>query len=294
MKKCAHCTAENRNEAIFCNQCRRPLPARPSPPRIFLLWLVMVFILIGLGSYLLSTGSLSVAAAAQTGTAISNSMLTEGPVPTRTQEPITVLACVEEPTRIRRGPGTHYETTSGLPPGACLTILGRNEEASWVYMISDDDLTGWIAVTTLTGIGDISRVSVRDDSAMVNIARPTLTSEEIAHGAQVYLTQISATNQARAPLSEYVEPCFEAVNRIGHEISCRLEKAHCDYLPEVAGSPTVCIDRPAPDHTFALVVFDQDWSEYDGQCLIVSGYLEVDWGMMQIRALRRDQVSSCE
>jgi SH3 domain-containing protein len=294
MKKCAYCTAENRDEAIFCNQCRRPLPARPSPPRIVLLWLGMVFVLTGLGSYLFSSHSLSEAPASQTGTEVSSSMLTAGPVPTRTQEPITMLACVEEPTRIRRGPGTHYETISGLPSGACLTILGRNEEASWVYIISDDDLTGWIAATTLTGIGNISRVSVRDDSAMVNTARPTLTSEEIAHGAQVYLTQISATNQARAPLSEYVEPCFEAVNRIGHEISCRLEKAYCDYFPEVEGSPTVCIDRPAPDHTFALVVFDQDWSEYDGQCLIVSGFLEVDWGMMQIQALRRDQISSCE
>jgi hypothetical protein len=129
---------------------------------------------------------------------------------------------------------------------------------------------------------------------MVNPARPTLTSAEVVNGAQLYLTRVAATNQAQAPLSEYVEPCFEAVNQIGQQISCRLEKAYCDYLPEVEGSPTVCTDRPAPDHTFALIVFDQDWSEYDGQCLIVSGYLDVNWGMMQIQALRRKQVSSCE
>jgi len=129
---------------------------------------------------------------------------------------------------------------------------------------------------------------------MVNPARPTLTSAEIANGAEVYLTRVAATNQARAPLSEYVEPCFEAVNQIGQPISCRLEKAHCDYLPNVDGNPTVCLDRPAPDHTFALVVYDQDWSEYDSQCLIVSGYLDINWGMLQIQALRRSQVSPCE
>jgi hypothetical protein len=216
------------------------------------------------------------------------------PSPTPIREPVTVLACVKDTTRIRRGPGTNYETTGGLPPGTCLIVLGRNEDASWVYIISDDDYTGWVAASILTDTGDISQVSVRNDFAMVNSSRPTLTSAEIANGAQIFLTRVAATNNSQAPLSQYVEPCFEAVNRIGDEISCRLEKAYCDYLPDVDGKPTVCTDRPAPDHTFALVVFGQDWSEYDGQCLIISGYLKVDRGMMQIEALRRSQVSVCE
>jgi hypothetical protein len=176
----------------------------------------------------------------------------------------------------------------------CLTILGRNEEASWVYIISDDDLTGWIATTTLKEAEDLSRVSLRDNYALINHARATLTSAEIANGAAVYLTHVAATNQAKAPLSEYVDPCFEAVNQIGDQISCRLERAHCDYLPEVEESPTICTDRPAPDHTFALVVYGQDWSEYDGQCLIISGYLHVNGGMLQIQAMRRSQVSACK
>jgi hypothetical protein len=72
-----------------------------------------------------------------------------------------------------------------------------------------------------------------------------------------------------------------------------MEKAYCDYLPDLEGSPTFCIDRPAPDHVFALVVFGEDWSGYDGQCLLVSGYLEVDRGTLQIQALQPSQVSSC-
>ena len=250
----------------------------------------MTVFLIGIGFYLFSSGNSLVAVAKKTHTPTFEGVR----APTPVREPVTLLACVEDSTRIRRGPGTNYETTNGLLRGACVTILGRNEDATWVYVISDEDQTGWVAATILTNPGNLSRVSVRDDYAMVNSARSTLTSAEIANGAQVYLTRLAATNRAQAPLSEYTEPCFEAVNQIGKQILCRLEKAYCDYLPQAEGSPTVCIDRPAPDHTFSLVVFGQDWSEYDGQCLIISGYLEVNWGMLQIQALRRSQVSLCQ
>jgi hypothetical protein len=246
----------------------------------------MVILLVGLGSYFFSSRS----ALAPTPPAGPDETLS----PTPARDPVTILACVRDSTRIRRGPGSGYETVGGLPMGTCLTILGRSDDASWVYIISDDDLTGWIAASTLKDAGDLSRVSVRDDYAMVNPARATLTSAEIANGAAIYLTYVAATNQAAAPLSKYVEPCFEAVNQIEQQISCRLEKAHCDYLQDVEGSPTVCTDRPAPDHTFALVVYGQDWSGYDGQCLIISGYMDVNWGMMQIQAMRRSQVSACE
>lgn len=288
MKICVYCKSENRAEAIFCQHCRRPLPKAPRPPRIAYMWFLGVVVLIGFGTYLVSS-SLFIAP-----TPASSGMTVDGRSPTQAHEPETILACVAESTKIRRGPGTHHETIGGMPAGTCLTIVGRNEEASWVYMISDDDLTGWVAMTVLPGIADISRVSVRDSLALVDPARPTLTSREIAHGARVYLTQVSATNHPQLPLSQYVEPCFETVNRVGDRIMCRMEKAYCNYFPEEPGSPTACIDRPAPDHVFALVAFDRDWSKYDGQCLIVTGYLEVDRGILRIQAHDRDQVTLCQ
>jgi hypothetical protein len=161
-------------------------------------------------------------------------------------------------------------------------------------MLSDDNQAGWVGASVLTDTRDLSRVSVRDDYAMVNLARPTLSSAEIANGARAYLTQVAATNNLQSPLSQYVEACFELAHRVGDKITCRMERAYCDFLPDAEGRPTVCTDRPAPDQTFALVVYDQDWSEYDRQCLLVTGYLEVNWGMLQIHALRRAQVSPCE
>ena len=296
MKICAYCTTENRDEAIFCRHCRRPLLGTPTRKdhslRASLIRLLVAFVLVGLSSYLLSSGSFF--ASTTTPALIPTSLLTPGPAPTRIQEPVIISACVSDTTRIRRGPGTQYETIGGLVSGMCLTILGRNQDASWVSMVSDDHQTGWVAASVLPNAGDISRVSVRDGSAIANSGRPTLTSAEIAFGAQAYLTEVSATNMPQSPLTRYVVPCFETADRIGDYISCRVEKAYCDYLPALEGSPTFCSDRPYPDYNFVLIVSGADWSDYEGQCLIVSGYLEIAKGVLQIQADSRSQVSYCK
>jgi len=247
-----------------------------------------LFLLVGLGILLFSSGSFVAPAGAET------PMPSPSQLPRRTFEPVTISTCVRGRTRIRRGPGTGYETIGGLISANCFTILGRNEEGSWVYIVSDDHQTGWVAASALdSDAGDISKVSVRDDTWLANLSRPTLTSAEIAYGAEVYLTQISATTIPQAPITQFVVPCFETASRVGEHISCRMEKAYCDYFPAVEGRPTLCSDRPHPDQSFALVVFGQDWSDYEGQCLIVSGYLEVNKGMLQIEALHRSQIAFC-
>jgi Bacterial SH3 domain len=288
MKICAYCTAKNRDEAIFCTQCRRPLRGGSIPVDTSLVRLLAVLLLIGLGSYLFLSGSFRAQAPP------SEATPSAGPMPTRSREWLTLSTCVNDLTRIRRAPSTRSETIGGLLSGTCLTILGRTADSSWVYMVSEDHQTGWVSAALLHDAGDIRKVSVRDNSASANPARPTLTSAEIAYGAQAYLTKIAATNLPGGALSLYVVPCFETANQLGDYVSCRIEKAYCDYLPDLEGSPTFCSDRPAPDHTFALVVFGEDWSDYDGQCLIVDGYLEIDRGVLQIQASQRDQVSRCQ
>lgn len=295
MKTCAYCTTENRDEAIFCRRCKRPLqPARvtkDNSARNLLTWVLFMLALVGLSYYFFSSRPLPGPSAEPT--LPSGTIPASSPMPTRTLEPLTLRACVRDSIHIRRGPGTQYETIGGLVSGMCLTILGRDGDAGWVFMVSDDHQTGWVAASLVSDPGGLSKVSIRDNSAVRSSSRPTLTSEEIAHGAEVYLTQVAATNIPRAPVTRYMVPCFETANRLGDHVSCRMERAYCDYLPALEGSPTVCTDRPHPDHTFTLVVFGEDWSHYDGQCIIVSGYLEVVGGMLQIEALRPDQVSTC-
>jgi hypothetical protein len=298
MKICAYCTAKNRDEAIFCTRCKRALVATPArkeySSRNVLNWLLAGLVLVGLSYYLFSSRSLLGLNAMEPPTATSNWTPTSGPMPTRIQEPITINTCVSDTTRIRRSPSTQSETIGGLVSGTCLTILGRNEDASWVYMVSEDHQTGWVSASILRGAGNLNRVSVRDHHALASSARPTLTSAEIAHGAQAYLTQVAATNIPQSSLSRNVVPCFETADRIGEHISCKLERAYCDYLASAEGSPTFCTDRPYPDHTFTLMVSGEDWSDYDGQCLLISGYLQVDRGALQIEALNHSQVSTCD
>lgn len=290
MKICAYCTTKNRDEAIFCSHCRRPLRGSRIPKDRSLLWSLAVVMLIGLGLYLfLSRSSISLMpnALASAGTPPPEAS------PTPARESITLYSCVEYDSQIRRGPSTQSETMGELKSGTCVTVVGRTQDSQWVYMVSDDHQTGWVWAELLPHSGTLERVSVRDDSALANPARATLTSSEIAYGARAFQTIVAATNAVDAPLSSYALPCFDVVDRVGDFVSCKIERAYCDYLPDAEGSPTFCNDRPHPDHNFALVVFGEDWSEYEGQCLIVSGYLQIDRGVLAIQALKRSQVEAC-
>jgi hypothetical protein len=182
-------------------------------------------------------------------------------------------ACVatEEAIRIRSGPGTDYEAIGALAAGACITILGRSQDSSWVYIATADDFTGWVAGWLLTIDGDLSKVAVRDD-----------------FDHNVVATETSAA----------IQPCANIANLLGSTVTCKIETAHCVYLLNVDGSPTFCTDKPYPNHLFQFVVFGEDWSEYNGLCMTVTGLLESYFngqkGLLQIVGHDRSQVSACE
>lgn len=80
---------------------------------------------------------------------------------------------------------------------------------------------------------------------------------------------------------------------VGEVVTCRIARAHCDYRPDVGGEPTFCNDAPFPNHDFTLLVWEHDWSDYDGQCLIVTRFVSRYEGKPQIVAEIRSQVSLC-
>jgi len=78
---------------------------------------------------------------------------------------VSLKGCVTNSAiRIRRGPGTDFEVMGGLVSGTCMQILGRNQDASWVYMVTEENEAGWVAAWLLTIDGDITRVPLRSAS----------------------------------------------------------------------------------------------------------------------------------
>ena len=80
---------------------------------------------------------------------------------------------------------------------------------------------------------------------------------------------------------------------VGQTVTCRIAHAYCDYRPDVNGKPTFCNDAPYPGHEFTLLVWGQDWSDYDGKCLIVTGFVSRYKGKLQIEASSRSQTEFC-
>jgi hypothetical protein len=106
-------------------------------------------------------------------------------------------------------------------------------------------------------------------------------------------------NDGDAVISEVpsIELCPNIASLTGSNVTCKVEPAYCLYVPDVDASSTFCTDKPYPDHFFQLVATSEDWSEYNGSCLVVTGLLESYFngqeGLLQIIGPDRSQVSAC-
>ena len=93
------------------------------------------------------------------------------------------------------------------------------------------------------------------------------------------------------PTSPSYDDCSRA--KAGTFATCQIQRAHCDYRPDISGEPTFCNDAPFPSHSFTLLVWGKDWSDFDGRCLVVTGEVSRFRGLPQIVAANRSQVEPC-
>lgn len=59
-------------------------------------------------------------------------------------------AAVNSPANFRRGPGVGYGIIGGLDPGTQVSLTGRNEDATWFQIETEDGTEGWIFADLLT------------------------------------------------------------------------------------------------------------------------------------------------
>ena len=94
-------------------------------------------------------------------------------------------------------------------------------------------------------------------------------------------------------IAEVTIPASEAHEYEGQSVTVEIPKAYCSYRPTTNGEPTFCNDQPFPGHNFTLLVWGQDWSHFDGQCIWVTGTVELFEGISEIVVDTPSQVTLC-
>jgi hypothetical protein len=135
-------------------------------------------------------------------------------------------------------------------------------------MVSYEGKTGWVFAEYINVDGDIDRLAVFT-----------------GNGVQQSVSEKSSQ-------SDFIL-CKDTWNSIGEFVVCKIPRAYCSYQPSASGSPTFCNDAPYPSNDFTLVVWEKDWSNLDGSCILVRGTVSLYDGKPQIEASSSLQVSVC-
>jgi hypothetical protein len=136
---------------------------------------------------------------------------------------------------------------------------------------------------------------LRSRPASTEVVAPSSTPTEVTSPIKLSITP---TAKAMLPLTgdtpSDVILCKDTENLAGIRVTCTISYAYCSYKPSTTGSPTFCNDAPFPDHSFTLVAWGEDWSDYDGKCIVINnGLVSIRDDKPQIEASSRSQVSIC-
>jgi Bacterial SH3 domain len=193
---------------------------------------------------------------------------------------------------VRRGPGTQYDIVGKIPAGAQVIVTGRNQDSSWVWVASDS-VTGWASFDLIYFPSDVAKLPI-----IASNGEHPITTQAAENLPTPIPTQISGTNPTKVQTN--INPmtgipyCKDTGNLIGKFVSCIIPRAYCSYEPATNRNPTFCNDAPSPNYAFTLVVWGQDWSDYDGKCIVIYGYVTSFNGKPLIEGNIRSQVSICQ
>ncbi len=228
------------------------------------------------------------------------------PLPTATFTATSIpslIGCVKEgiTLRLRSGPGTQFAVISGLASNTCFTVYGFSEDKRWIW-INVNEIFGWISVEFSsiqgnTNILPIISENIAASAFPTNNMIFTITQTPKPSPSKTKTTKPSLTFTPRKTSTAFIIPTKDIILCSSApaftNVTCKIKRAYCSYQASTSGQPTFCNDFPYPNNQFTLLVWGSDWSDLDGYCLIVSGYVDMFDGKPQIVASSRLQVSFC-
>lgn len=132
------------------------------------------------------------------------------PLPTKTKL-VVLTGCVNSSSiRIRENPGTEFEVIGGLSSGTCFTIIGRNQDASWAFIETQEYSKGWVAAWLITVQGNLNSVAITS-----NIVSFTPTANFVENQSPSSNNEVD-NNEKGNCLSAYPSVCIPP----GRDLDC--------------------------------------------------------------------------
>lgn len=125
-----------------------------------------------------------------------------------------------------------------------------------------------------------------------DLARISQSQVDVYDVMESFVCELNDTTLPPLPTTNALL-CKDTYNMVGSTVECKVPRAYCSYQPTTSGEPTFCNDAPYPNHNFTFFIWGEDWSDYDGECIILSGVVSMYQGKPQIEAFGRSQISSC-
>lgn len=74
---------------------------------------------------------------------------------------------------LRNGPGATFAILGTIPVGTRVTVVGRNEDSTWLQVIPPSGIQGWVPIDFVDVAGDISKLVIGEAGRGPSVAIPT-------------------------------------------------------------------------------------------------------------------------
>ena len=229
------------------------------------------------------------------------------PVPTNTQTinptstpwPLVSSGEVQvHSMNIRSGPGTDNPAIGIVKKGEEILLLGEfinDDDQKWLLILMTNDSFGWIMGDPFYISEKLVSVSYMTYETLLRVANESINfiDQPYIPTPDNSLPVSTSESQAVDNLQTYEQFCADTLKSVGSTVTCKIPQAYCTYQSGLFGKPTFCNDAGSSIYNFTLATWGSDWTDYDGSCIIVTGFVSLYAGKPQIEASDRSQVSIC-